>query len=349
MNFAFRQASLRRAPRVTLPGLAAGLFQLVFLVSLIAFAVAWQVMQRFDSPGPLDEPRVVTIERGSGLNRIAADLAAAGVIETPHLFATMVRLMRGAAQLKAGEFAFAPAISMRQVMEKLIKGRVLNHLVTVPEGLTSLQIVRRLRADPRLSGTIADVPPEGGLLPDSYQIERGDARSTLLERMQAAHDDLVRTLWAARAPGLPLDSPQEMVILASLVEKEAGPAEEYAEIAGVFANRLRARMRLQSDPTILYGLYKGEAFAKKRGGITKSELAAPTDYNTYQIDGLPPGPIANPGAAALRAAANPRQTEAFYFVADGAGGHRFSRNYREHLQNVKKLRAAERARANDQK
>jgi UPF0755 protein len=228
---------------------------------------------------------------------------------------------------------------MKDVVETILEGKVVQHQLTIPEGLTSEQIVARLLENDVLSGNIKDVPREGSLLPDSYHFNRGFTREQMLQRMRQAQDRLVREVWDRRNPDLPLKTPDQLVILASIIEKETGKPEERTRIAAVLANRLKQKMKLQSDPTIIYGLVFGKGALGHP--LTKSEIAQPTPYNTYVIDGLPPGPIANPGRASIEAAANPARTKELYFVADGTGGHAFAESYEQHVKNVGRLRAIE--------
>jgi UPF0755 protein len=236
---------------------------------------------------------------------------------------------------------------MAEVLGKIRRGEVVRHMVTVPEGATSAQALAILMRHPVLTGTAA-VPPEGALLPETYDIQRGDDRAAVLKRMMAARDKALAELWANRQQGLPVKTPEEAVILASIVEKETGIASERPRVAAVFVNRLRRGMRLESDPTIIYGLSRGEPLldaSGRRRGLRRSELDRPNPYSTYQIDGLPPTPIANPGLEALRAVLNPPETNELFFVADGAGGHVFAPTFEQHLRNVARWREIERSRA----
>jgi UPF0755 protein len=230
---------------------------------------------------------------------------------------------------------------MAEVLAEIAQGRVVKRFVSVPEGWTSDMAADAVRAEPVLTGTI-ETPPEGALLPDSYQIQRGEARVAVIGKMRAARDQLLARLWAGRAPDLPLKTPEEAVTLASIVEKETGIPEERPRIAAVFENRLRAGVKLESDPTVIYGVTQGRPLGH---GITMKELVTATPYNTYRIVGLPPTPIANPGRAALAAVLNPPKSDEMFFVANGAGGHVFSSTYAEHAANVAKWRAIERQRA----
>jgi UPF0755 protein len=298
---------------------------------------------RFTAVGPLGEPRTVMIARGSDLETIAALLKRHGVIDSDLLFSVGVRLYGAGGDLKAGEYLFEPRASMHQVMTALVSGRSLLHTVTIPEGLTSRQIVERLLEHEMLTGDIEAIPEEGSLLPDTYRVTRGTPRQQILDQMRRARDRIVQDIWERRSPDLPIDSVDEFVTLASIVEKETGRADERPRVASVFINRLKRNMRLQSDPTIIYGLFGGQGKPPDRP-IFRSDIDSLTPYNTYQISGLPPGPIANPGRAALEAVANPSRTDDLYFVADGTGGHVFAGTLDEHNRNVARWRQIERER-----
>jgi UPF0755 protein len=308
-----------------------------------AAAVFWG-QQAYTAPGPLTEDVGVVIDRGASVEAIATGLEERGVISNKWVFIAAAWSGGSTARMQAGEYLIPARSSMEDVLGRIVSGRVLQHPVTIAEGLTSAQVVRRLTDSDVLSGIITSIPDEGSLLPETYQVTRGMSRQALIERMQVAHDAAVAEIWEGRDANLPLKSPREMVILASIVEKETGVASERPRIAGVFVNRLRRGMKLQTDPTILYGLYGGDAWSLPRT-ITRDELDRPNPYNTYQINGLPPGPIANPGRAALEAVANPMETDEIYFVADGTGGHVFARTLGEHEANVARWREIERQRA----
>jgi UPF0755 protein len=281
------------------------------------------------------------LEPGKGVARIAGALADAGVIRSATAFSVAVRLIGAGGDLKAGEYEIASRASLAQVLDQVRDGRVIRRSVTIPEGWTSAMAVDALNALPVLTGAVAE-PPEGSLLPDTYAYQRGETRQAVLERMQAAHDKALADLWAERQPGLPLATPDEAVVLASIVEKETGIASERPRVAAVFTNRLRAGMPLQSDPTVIYGVSKGRPLGR---GILATELARETPWNTYRRIGLPPTPIANPGRDALAAVLNPPATDELFFVADGTGGHAFAVTYAEHNANVQRWRAIERQRA----
>lgn len=311
----------------------------VALVALLALGAgaAWVYLQnQFRAPGPLQQETVLVVPRGAGLVTIGKDLAEAGVIADADTFAFGVRLFADATALKAGEYAFTPGSSMEEVAALIASGRTVVHRLTVPEGLTSAEIIALLRQAEALEGEIAEVPPQGSLLPETYHFHRGDTRAEVLQRMRRSMDTALAEIWAARDANLPIKSPEEAVILASIVEKETGVDGERALVAGVFVNRLNKGMPLQSDPTVVFGITEGKAPLGR--ALTRKDLAQPTPYNTYQIGGLPPGPIANPGRAALEAAVKPAETEYLYFVAAGDGGHAFARTLAEHNRNVAKWR-----------
>lgn len=305
----------------------------VIVAAGVAFLVA---KQQFEAPGPLAQTRSVIIPQGEGLTQIATRLEREGVISDASLFSAGAYISKASGDLKAGEYLFREKSSMRDVMDVLVEGKAILHKITIPEGLTSEQIVARLREHEALAGEIKEVPAEGTLLPDTYVFTRGTDRSAIIARMRSAHDKALARIWERRSKDLPVKTPEELVILASIVEKETGKADERPRVAGVFVNRMNRSMRLQSDPTIIYGLVGGQGSLGRP--ILRSELDKPTEYNTYHIDGLPPTPIANPGVEAMEATANPSRTDDLYFVADGTGGHIFAATLAEHNQNVAKWR-----------
>ncbi|NBC34251.1 MAG: endolytic transglycosylase MltG [Alphaproteobacteria bacterium] len=297
------------------------------LIGLLALILA------FVAPGPSTSPTTLVIAPGSGVNAIAGQLESQGVIADSRLFHLGVRVFGRAGRLRAGEFTFPAGASPHRAMTVLARGAAVSHALTIPEGLTSAEIVALLRDDARLAGAVGAVPAEGTLLPETYHVRRGDTRAAVLARMQAAMQAALDRLWPGRAEGLPLAGPEEAVTLASIIEKETGVAGERRLVAGVFVNRLHRGMRLQSDPTVIYAMTQGRAPLDRP--LTRADIdGTDSPYNTYRIAGLPPGPIANPGLAALEAALNPAETEYLYFVADGSGGHAFARTLAEHNRNV---------------
>jgi UPF0755 protein len=336
-----KRSKKARHPFVVVGNAIITLFVLVAVVAAVALVVG---KQRFDAPGPLAEDRVVNIPRGSGIRDISDVLMRDGVIDQPWVFVGGVLVLKAREDLKAGEYQFKAHASLRDVVATIVDGRVVAHQLTIPEGLTSEQIVARLLDDDVLTGNIKEIPREGSLLPDTYNFNRGVSREQIIQRMQQAQQRVLKEVWDHHSPDSPIKTPEQLVALASLVEKETGKPEERTRVAAVFINRLKQKMRLQSDPTIIYGLVGGKGTLGRP--IMKSEIEQPTPYNTYQIEGLPPGPIANPGRASLEAAANPARTRELYFVADGTGGHAFAETYEQHQRNVARLRAME---AGDQK
>jgi UPF0755 protein len=333
----------RRAKRVRHPLVIVGnaIFTVLVAISVAGGGALFIGKQRFEAPGPLAEDKVVNIPRGLGIKDIADVLQREGVIDQPWVFMGGVIVLKARGELKYGEYQFTKNASLADVVDTIIENKVVQHAVTIPEGLTSEQIVARLLENPALSGQIKEIPREGTLLPETYKFTRGMAREQIIQRMQQSHKRVLQEVWEHRVQDIPLKTPEQLVTMASIVEKETGRADERSRVAAVFMNRLKSKMRLQSDPTIIYGLTGGKGALGRP--ILRSEIDQHTPYNTYVIDGLPPGPIANPGRASLEAAANPARTKDLYFVADGTGGHAFAENYDQHQKNVARLRALERS------
>ena len=310
----------------------------VVIVGLVALGGGvFAAKVQFERPSDLDQARSVSIDRGLGLTQIAEQLQRDGLISSKWLFIAGVWLSRQQSSIKFGEYLIPAHASMAEIMDAMVSGRGILYAISIPEGLTTQQIVSRLRSEDILVGDIAAVPVEGTLLPETYKFTRGDSRQSLVERMQRDRDRVVADVWARRAPDLPLSTPEELVVLASIVEKETALADERTRVAAVFINRLRLNMRLQSDPTVIYGLFEGEG--KPSGfALRRADLDHQSPYNTYVVNGLPPGPIANPGKASLEAVANPSRTRDLFFVADGSGGHAFAETYEAHLKNVARWR-----------
>jgi UPF0755 protein len=311
---------------------------IVLLAGGTVFGVA---KYRYETPGPLEAEKIVNIPPRLGVRDIADLLVKEGVIEHPLTFFISAEMAKLRNDLRFGEYKFPKQASLHDVINKITEGKVEEHPITLPEGLTSEQVVQRLLEADILTGNIKEIPREGSMLPETYRFVRGTARDQAIQRIQQAQARAVQEVWERRVPDLPLRTPQQLVILASIVEKETGRADERTRVAAVFVNRLKQKMRLQSDPTIIYGLVGGKGTLGRP--ILKSEIEQPTPYNTYVIDGLPPGPIANPGRAALEAVANPARTKELYFVADGTGGHTFSETLDQHQRNVARLRDLEKA------
>jgi UPF0755 protein len=321
-----------------------GVLTIALVGMLFVGGAAFAIFNQYESPGPLTAPRTIVIPKGEGRIAIAERLEKEGIITNRWTFVGghLLQAFLGgkkSSELKAGEYELKEHASMREVMETLAEGKSILYKTTLPEGLTSEQIVERLKAEPSLSGEISSVPAEGALLPDTYYFSKGASRKEILDRMQAEMQKAIATLWQNRDGDLPLRSIEELVTFASIVEKETGRPDERDRVAAVFYNRLKKGMRLQSDPTIIYGIVGGQGALGR--SITKADIDAKSPYNTYQINGLPPGPICNPGRSALEASLHPAKTADLYFVADGTGGHTFSETLKEHNSAVQKWRGVE--------
>ncbi len=311
----------------------------VLLLALLGGAAFYSI-SAYDAPGPLAVANAVLVPRG-GLDQVADVLVQEGVVSSAFALRAAAMVTRGQGAIRAGELEFPAAASLRQVLEVLRTARPVQHRLTIPEGLTATQVAVLLDRAPALEGGTA-VPEEGHLLPETYSYERGTPRATLVERGRVAMDHALERNWAVRSPAVPLDTPHDALVLASIVERETAKPEERPRIAAVFLNRLRRHMRLQSDPTVVYGASGGSGVLEH--GLTKAELERPDPYNTYRIAGLPPGPISMPGLASLKAVMQPADTDDLFFVADGSGGHVFARTAEEHIRNVAHWRGVERAR-----
>lgn len=318
---------------------------LLSVLALLGAAVAVYAglsVNDYLSAGPLAEEKIVLIERGSGVSTIATKLEAEGVIDKPFIFKIAARLSDKHGSLKAGEYQFVPGISMAEVLDQMHEGDTFDRTITIAEGLTSWQVVQRLNANENLSGDVTDIPAEGSLLPETYHFMAGDTRAAKIAEMQAAMTKTIDELWEDRADNLPFETKEQAIILASIVEKETGVGEERERVAGVFVNRLRLGMPLQTDPTVIYAITKGKIQEGGQGPLGRrlltKDLQTDSPYNTYKNAGLPPGPIANPGRAAIAATLNPEAHDYIYFVADGTGGHAFGRTLAEHNANVAKWR-----------
>jgi UPF0755 protein len=316
-----------------------GLLTLLVIGLLVAGGLVVYGASQFYGDGPLSEEATFRVESGSGLASIATRLEEQGLITNQYVFQAGGRLTERQGALKAGDFRIPPGASMADILTELTEGSPIRYAVTVPEGWTSWEALQRLNADSNLVGQVTTLPPEGSILPGSYDYIPGDTRQSVLDKMQQAMVTQLAAVWEGRVEDLPLETPEQLLVLASIVEKETGVASERPQVAAVFVNRLRDGMRLQSDPTIIYGITKGQTRLDR--GLRRSEIEAKTLYNTYQIDGLPPTPIANPGIESLRAVANPDTHDYLYFVAKGATpreGHVFAETYAEHQANVAQYR-----------
>lgn len=314
----------------------------ILLIIAAVAGIGWWGWSTYRAPGPLTTVQIIDIPRGYGGSLIADKLESAGVIAHPLLFKIMARLHEKETAMKAGEYEIPAGASMQAVMALLESGAVVQHKFTIPEGLTSWQIVQLLNAQDNLKGGITAIPAEGTLLPETYHYMRGEPRAAKLRQMQEAMTKTLDELWPGRADNLPYKTKEEALVMASIIEKETGIGGERATIAGVFVNRLRKGMALQTDPTVIYALTKGQIEDKGKGPLGRrlllKDLEIDSPYNTYKYPGLPPAPIANPGRAALEAALHPEDNDYFYFVADGSGGHVFAKTLTEHNRNVARWR-----------
>ncbi|WP_340109099.1 endolytic transglycosylase MltG [Pikeienuella sp. HZG-20] len=317
---------------------------LIVLCVALAGLTLWGI-HSFSAPGPLANPKLVVLERGVSLKDASETLEREGVIANAIIFRLGARYRGEAGAVKYGEYEIPAAATMEQVLDIVVSGQSIQYKVTIAEGLTSWEVVEALRANELLVGEIPSVPAEGALAPDTYFVARGSSRAELLARMEAAQSRILAAAWEMRDEDTPLRSPEEALTLASIIEKETAVAAERPLVAGVFVNRLNRGMQLQSDPTIIYGITKGVGTLDRP--ILRSDLTTPTAYNTYTIDRLPPGPIANPGRESILAAVKPEKTDALYFVADGSGGHAFAATLREHQKNVAAWRRIERSRPSE--
>ncbi|WP_439375096.1 endolytic transglycosylase MltG [Bradyrhizobium sp. PMVTL-01] len=338
----------KRSERARNPFVVVGnaIITLLLIAMLGAGGVYYYGRQVLEAPGPLREDKIVNIPQRAGKRDIAETLNKEGVTDVnPWVFIASVAALKASSDLKPGEYSFQKNASLRDVIATIVEGKVVQHAVTIPEGLTSEQIVARLSDNDIFTGSVRELPREGTLLPETYKFPRGTTREQVIQRMQQAHKRVLAEIWERRNQDVPVKTPEQLVTLASIVEKETGKPDERSRVAAVFVNRLRQKIKLQSDPTIIYGLVGGKGTLGRP--IKRSEITQPSPYNTYVIDGLPPGPISNPGRASLEAAANPARTRDLYFVADGTGGHVFTETYDAHQKNVAKLRAMEKQIQND--
>ena len=312
------------------------LFLLALAGALVLGAAGFYAYQEYNLPGPMASNKVFVVDKGQSAPEIAAKLEDAGLISDARVFSAMSYLTGNRSRLKAGEYDIPANATMYDVVTLIASGKSIVYKLSIPEGWTSDTVLARVLGNEILTGDVPAPPPEGAIMPDTYVFKRGLTRQKLIEDMQAAQAKLLDEVWEARKPVMTIKTKEQALILASIVEKETAKPEERPLIASVFINRLNKGMRLQSDPTIIYGITGGKG--KLERPLTRADIQAPTPYNTYTIDGLPPGPIANPGRAALEAVTNPPDTSYLYFVADGSGGHAFASTLEEHNSNVAKWR-----------
>jgi|TARA_B110000208_G_C11746730_1_gene421985 UPF0755 protein len=313
-----------------------------FVVGVGSAGTGFWVYGGFTRPGPLQHDTILIVPPSTGINIIAKELASRGIISKAFIFRVGVKFFSEQEVMKAGQYLFTAHLSGRDVVKLLQTGKTVVHRITFAEGLTSTEIAAQLALTEGLTGDLSLPIAEGSLLPETYHFSYADPRSGLIKRMRKGLSKLMMGLWPYRDANLPFKSQREALILASIVEKETGKPSERAHIAGVFINRLRKKMRLQSDPTVVYGITKGQGPLGR--SLRRSELRQKTAYNTYTNYGLPPTPIANAGRKSIEAVLHPMKTNDFYFVADGTGGHLFSRTLKQHNLNVSKWRKIEKLR-----
>ncbi|MBV7520156.1 endolytic transglycosylase MltG [Ensifer sp. ENS12] len=346
-NEALRPEKVPQPPKRSRKARSQVVIFLNFVMTIIVFAAlaaagtVYHAMHQYEKPGPLQANQNFIVRGGAGMSEIASGLERSNIITDARVFRFVSEAYLDNETLKAGEYEIKAGSSMQDVMQLLKSGKSILYSVSLPEGLTVKQMFHKLSDDPVLVGNLpTELPPEGSLMPDTYKFTRGTKRGEIVQQMVAAQKVLVDQIWEKRDPNLPVSTVEELVTLASIVEKETGRADERPRVASVFINRLDKGMRLQSDPTIIYGIFGGDGKPADRP-ILKSDIDKQTPYNTYIIKGLPPTPIANPGRAALEAVANPSRTPELYFVADGTGGHVFAETLDEHNANVRRWRKVE--------
>ncbi len=322
---------MARRSRSRLPLLAA---------AAVLLALAGWIVGGWYASGPLEQQIEFDVGEGEGLSALADDLQEQGAIGSASLFKLRAKLLGGGTEIKAGSFLIPKRASEATVLEILKGDKVIRRLITVPEGMPSILVAERLSANKDLTGEIS-APEEGSVLPDSYDWQKGEPRAAVLKRMQAAMDKTLAELWAKRTARTVAKTPQEALILASIVEKETGKPDERRMVAGLYSNRLRKGMLLQADPTIIYPITKGKPLGRR---IRQSEIQAVNGYNTYTMVGLPKGPITNPGRDSIAAVLDPAETDALFMVADGTGGHVFADTLQQHNANVAKWFALRKAR-----
>jgi UPF0755 protein len=310
------------------------------LAALALLIGGWFLFGGWFGAGPLEKERTFIVSSGDSLGAVAERLEKEGMISSARSFSLRARLFGGGSPIKAGEFLIPAHASASRILSIIQSDAVIRRLVTIPEGMPSIMVRERLMAQPQLTGDIP-IPAEGSVLPDSYDFERGESREAVLRRMQAAMSAVLAEAWAKRGPNIAVRTPQETLVLASIVEKETGKPSERRMVAGLYSNRLRKGMLLQADPTIIYPITQGKPLGRR---IRQSEIQAVNGYNTYTMTGLPQGPITNPGKASIEAVLNPAKTGALYMVADGTGGHQFSATLEQHNAAVEKWFAIRRAR-----
>jgi len=313
---------------------------ILFIALLIIGAIAANFIYGWNAEGPAESEITFIVPSGSSLGQAADKLEELGAIKSASTFLNRAKILGSSDPIKAGEFLIPAGASNAEILSLMQGTNFVRHMLTIPEGMPSILVHEAIMAEPLLTGTI-EVPAEGSVLPETYSFERGETRQAVLDRMQTGMTLAIERLWPKRSPDTVVNTPQEAIILAGIVEKETGKPSERRKIAGVYSNRVRKGMMLQADPTIIYPITRGKPLGRR---IKRSEIAAINDYNTYSMVGLPKGSITNPGTKSIEAVLNPAETKALYFVADGTGGHVFADTLDEHNENVKKWYAIRRER-----
>ena len=308
-------------------------FLMLCLPGIVAIVISvFLFLNDIRRPLPLTSAVTLELSPGLGIRSLSAILKDKGLVRHPLIVRLSARIYGYDTRLK-GEYRLEPGISLLDVLEKISDGKVILHRLTLPEGLTSAQMLQLIADNPLLSGDITESAAEGEMLPETYSFHKGTPRNQIVRNAKSAMQKALQETWQNRAEGLPLNSPQELLILASIIEKETAISSERGKVASVFINRLNKNMLLQTDPTVIYALTQGK---KELGrSLRRKDLSVDSPFNTYKYTGLPPTPICNPGLKALEAAAHPEDTPYFYFVANGNGGHNFAKSLDEHNRNIK--------------
>lgn len=308
---------------------------LILLLFFSLIAVGGFGFYQLKQPNGLSQEVGFVVEKGASVRQIAADLKRENIINSPLIFRIVCRALGVDKKLRAGEYLIAPKSNVLEVADKLLRGEVFYRKITFPEGLTSAQIREILEREENLSGDITVEMPEGSILPETYTFSKGDSRNSVVAQAQKAMRKFVEKLWYEQAVDF-LQDEKQLLVLASIIEKETGVPEERFDVAAVFVNRLKKGMMLQTDPTVIYAITKGEKDLGRP--LLKKDLEFESPYNTYLNYGLPPAPICNPGKAAIEAAVSPSDVDYLYFVASGHGGHRFANSLSKHNENVAEYR-----------
>ena len=316
--------------------LVSNLFYFLLALLTLIFITLSGLESLYTQRGPSNDDQLLVINKGQSVSNIAGQLKNLNLIENRMAFMLVVRFKGFHDKIKFGEYMISKTASIKEIVEELITGVSVQHTITIPEGLSTVSIITLINNDHRIKGDLISNTDEGVLAPNTYSFDMTTNRKDLLMKIRDVQKKIVDRAWINRAPGLPLNSSQELVVLASIVEKEAGNEEDKKKVASVFLNRLKKKMRLQSDPTVVYALTRGNGKLDRE--LTRSDLKIKSPFNTYKIASLPPTPICNPSKSSIYAVANPLETDFLYFVANGKGGHNFSKTLQQHNRFVKEYR-----------